>query len=134
MKTRSELTSGAFQFGSFSMAAQIDPTTCERDYSADEIEFMHALDEYKRANGRMFPTCSEILEVIRGLGYERIVPPLMEPSTVTTDAPMDMPDLFARLRQAGHSTLAYPIREYWVDIGHMADYQRANTEFPEIFF
>ena len=50
---------------------QIDPTTCERDYSNDEIEFMHALDQYKRANGRMFPTCSEILEVIRGLGYQR---------------------------------------------------------------
>lgn len=51
---------------------QIDPTTCERDYSGDEIEFMHALDAYKRANGRMFPTCSEILEVIRGLGYVRV--------------------------------------------------------------
>jgi hypothetical protein len=51
---------------------QIDPTTCERDYSNDEIEFMQALDAYKRANGRMFPTCSEILEVIRGLGYVRI--------------------------------------------------------------
>jgi hypothetical protein len=50
---------------------QIDPTTCERDYSNDEIEFMQALDEYKRENGRMFPTCSEILEVIRGLGYRR---------------------------------------------------------------
>lgn len=50
---------------------QIDPTTCERDYSNEEIEFMHALDEYKRENGRMFPTCSEILEVIRKLGYER---------------------------------------------------------------
>ena len=50
---------------------QIDPTTCERDYSADELEFMRALDEYKRANGRMFPTCSEILEVLRGLGYVR---------------------------------------------------------------
>lgn len=48
---------------------QIDPTTCERDYSDDEVEFMNALDRYKRANGRMFPTCSEILEVIRGLGY-----------------------------------------------------------------
>lgn len=48
---------------------QIDPTTCERDYSDDEIEFMHALDHYKRTNGRMFPTCSEILEVIRNLGY-----------------------------------------------------------------
>lgn len=51
---------------------QIDPTTCERDYSVDEIEFMHALDAYKRANGRMFPTCSEILEVIRSIGYVRV--------------------------------------------------------------
>ncbi len=24
---------------------QIDPTTCERDYTADEIEFMNAMDE-----------------------------------------------------------------------------------------
>ncbi len=52
---------------------QIDPTTCERDYSADELEFMQALDAYKRSSGRMFPTCSEILEVIRGLGYARTV-------------------------------------------------------------
>jgi hypothetical protein len=51
---------------------QIDPTTCERDYSNDEIEFMQALDAYKRANGRMFPTCSEVLEVIRNLGYVRV--------------------------------------------------------------
>ena len=50
---------------------QIDPTTCERDYTDDEIEFMQAMDAYKRASGRMFPTCSEILEVIRALGYVR---------------------------------------------------------------
>jgi hypothetical protein len=50
---------------------QIDPTTCERDYSGDEVEFMQAMDAYKRQNGRMFPTCSEILEVIRDLGYSR---------------------------------------------------------------
>ncbi|MEZ6072394.1 MAG: hypothetical protein R3C10_19570 [Pirellulales bacterium] len=50
---------------------QIDPTTCERDYSDAEVEFMRALDEYKRASGRMFPTCSEILEVIAKLGYEK---------------------------------------------------------------
>jgi len=51
---------------------QIDPTTCERDYSDDEVEFMQALDAYKRTSGRMFPTCSEILEVIRNLGYVRV--------------------------------------------------------------
>jgi hypothetical protein len=50
---------------------QIDPTTCERDYSRDEIEFMNAMEEYKRASGRMFPTCSEVLEVLRKLGYEK---------------------------------------------------------------
>ncbi|MEX2026783.1 MAG: hypothetical protein WEH44_05770 [Pirellulaceae bacterium] len=63
---------------------QIDPTTCERDYSSDEIEFMQALDAYKRANGRMFPTCSEILEVIRDLGYVRI-PSGQQPSPALDD-------------------------------------------------
>lgn len=53
---------------------QIDPTTCERDYSNEEVEFMNALDEYKRKSGRMFPTCSEVLEVIRGLGYVQVTP------------------------------------------------------------
>lgn len=51
---------------------QIDPTTCEREYNDLEIEFMHALDEYKRSSGRMFPTCSEILEVLMKLGYRKI--------------------------------------------------------------
>ena len=51
---------------------QIDPTTCERDYTNDEIEFMQALDAYKRSSGRMFPTCSEVLEVLRGLGYVKL--------------------------------------------------------------
>ena len=60
---------------------QIDPTTCERDYSVEEVQFMSALDDYKRRSGRMFPTCSEILEVLRGLGYERRpVEPVAPPS------------------------------------------------------
>lgn len=49
----------------------IDPTTCERDYSGDEIEFMKAMDDYKRKSGRMFPTWSEVLEVVRSLGYAK---------------------------------------------------------------
>jgi hypothetical protein len=51
---------------------QIDPTTCERDYTDGEVEFMNALDDYKRTSGRMFPTCSEVLEVIRSLGYVKL--------------------------------------------------------------
>lgn len=62
---------------------QIDPTTCERDYSNDEIEFMQAMDDYKRRSGRMFPTCSEILEVIRDIGYAKQNGPV----AVTVSAP-----------------------------------------------
>ena len=51
---------------------QIDPTTCERDYTDAEVEFMNALDDYKRKSGRMFPTCSEVLEVIHSLGYVKL--------------------------------------------------------------
>jgi hypothetical protein len=51
---------------------QIDPTTCERDYTDQEVEFMNAIDDYKRKSGRMFPTCSEVLEVVRSLGYVKM--------------------------------------------------------------
>jgi len=50
---------------------QIDPTTCERDYTADEVEFMNAMNLYRRKTGRNFPTWSEVLEVVRSLGYHR---------------------------------------------------------------
>jgi len=54
---------------------QIDPTTCERDYKPDEVEFMRAMDDYKRRSGRQFPTWSEVLEVIRDLGYRKVAAP-----------------------------------------------------------
>ena len=50
----------------------VDPVTSDRDYSKDELEFMFAMYEYKRESGRMFPTWSEVLEVIRELGYEKL--------------------------------------------------------------
>jgi hypothetical protein len=70
---------------------QIDPTTCERDYSDDEVEFMQALDRYKRSSGRMFPTCSELLEVLRGLGYAKITNPIAAPP-VEPSIQADPPD------------------------------------------
>src|SRR5690348_13572335 len=46
-------------------------TTCERDYMTAEVELMMAMEEYKRRSGRMFPTWSEVLEVLMGLGYQK---------------------------------------------------------------
>jgi dTDP-glucose pyrophosphorylase len=46
---------------------------------------------------------------------------------------LDMPTLFERLMEQQKVTAAFPIREYWLDIGHMADYDRANGEYLEVF-
>jgi len=75
---------------------QIDPTTCERDYTLEEIEFMGAMDSYKRQNGRMFPTCSEVLEVLKSLGYEKrsepegIAPPIAALPEATISSPANV--------------------------------------------
>jgi hypothetical protein len=58
---------------------QIDPTTCERDYTNDEIDFMRAMDQYKRDNRRPFPTWSEVLEVLRAMGYRKVAEPTIMP-------------------------------------------------------
>jgi hypothetical protein len=65
---------------------QIDPTTCERDYSDEEILFMKAMDQYKRDNRRPFPTWSEVLEVLRALGYRKVADAGVMPG-YATDVP-----------------------------------------------
>jgi hypothetical protein len=37
----------------------------------DVLEFIHAIDVYKRVNQRPFPNWSEILEILKSLGYSR---------------------------------------------------------------
>jgi hypothetical protein len=66
---------------------QIDPTTCERDYSDEEIEFMKAMDQYKRDNRRPFPTWSEVLEVLRAMGYRKVAEPSAMPGLSPTLPP-----------------------------------------------
>jgi hypothetical protein len=66
---------------------QIDPTTCERDYNNEEIEFMKAMDQYKRENRRPFPTWSEVLEVLRAMGYRKVAAPTQMPGLSTSLPP-----------------------------------------------
>ncbi|HEU5117787.1 MAG TPA: hypothetical protein VFT74_14265 [Isosphaeraceae bacterium] len=49
----------------------VDPATCDRAYSPEEWEFLQAIEAYKHSSGRMFPTWSEVLEVLVSLGYEK---------------------------------------------------------------
>ncbi len=37
----------------------------------DVLEFIEAIDRFKREHGRPFPTWSEVLWIVRSLGYEK---------------------------------------------------------------
>lgn len=43
--------------------------------SDEQFEFLLAIDEYKRKNTRPFPTWTEVLEVIKALGYRKVAEP-----------------------------------------------------------
>jgi hypothetical protein len=47
----------------------------EGQMSDEQFEFLMAIDEYKKANSRPFPTWTEVLEVIRALGYRKVAEP-----------------------------------------------------------
>ncbi len=46
----------------------------EGQMSDDQFEFLMAVEEYKRINQRPFPTWTEILEIVKLLGYRKVAP------------------------------------------------------------
>ena len=47
----------------------------EGQMSDEQFEFLMAIDEYKRTNSVSFPTWTEVLEVIKALGYRKVAEP-----------------------------------------------------------
>lgn len=52
---------------------------------------------------------------------------------IPADTFFDMPTLFETLISQGHGAAAFPIREYWLDIGNPRDLARAEDEFDTVF-
>jgi hypothetical protein len=46
----------------------------EGEMTAEQFEFCMAIETYKKVNKKMFPTWTEVLEVMRHLGYRKILP------------------------------------------------------------
>lgn len=45
----------------------------------------------------------------------------------------DMPTLFEKLIKNNENVISFPLREYWLDIGRMEEYEKANKEYLEVF-
>ena len=61
---------------------------------------------------------------------------VLEPETlklIPSGESFDMPNLFEKIIERSELTSVFPIREYWLDIGQMSDFDRANGEFRGVF-
>lgn len=54
----------------------------EGSMSDEQFEFLMAIDQYKRQNNVSFPTWTEVLEVIKALGYRKVA----EPASISNTA------------------------------------------------
>jgi len=45
----------------------------EGEMTAEQFELIMAIETYKKVNKRMFPTWTEVLEVMKQLGYRKVV-------------------------------------------------------------
>ncbi len=62
-------------------------------------------------NAGIYVLSSEVLEIIPERSF------------------FDMPSLFQRMGNFGRKSAAYPLREYWLDIGRIEEYERAQREW-----
>ncbi len=61
---------------------------------------------------------------------------VLEPKTldhIPVDAFFDMPSLYETLIDTRQEAAVFPLREYWLDIGHMANFKRAQGDFKDFF-
>jgi NDP-sugar pyrophosphorylase family protein len=61
---------------------------------------------------------------------------VLEPSTldhIPKNTFFDMPSLFDKLLAQKKNTAAFPISEYWLDIGQRTDFERALSEYGDDF-
>ncbi|MFP4106997.1 MAG: hypothetical protein ACLFVU_13030 [Phycisphaerae bacterium] len=47
----------------------------EGEMTDEQFEFVMAINEYKRVNSRPFPTWTEVLDIIKALGYRKVAEP-----------------------------------------------------------
>ena len=48
------------------------------DYTEPELEFMLAMDRYKRSHQRPYPSWREVLRVLHALGYRQVAKKCLE--------------------------------------------------------
>ncbi len=72
----------------------------EGEISGELLEFIMAIDDYKRINERPFPSWSEVFEIIQYLGYRKVAEQADHINTASDSDVLDSPAPAAEREQA----------------------------------
>lgn len=111
----------------FHLDHRVAATMCVREYDFQVPYGVVKLDRHRIASIEEKP----IQRFFVNAGIYVLNPEALE--TVPSDTYFDMPSLFTRLAEEQRETAAFPIREYWLDIGRLDDFERAQAEFGSAF-
>ncbi|MEO8310839.1 MAG: nucleotidyltransferase family protein [Caldimonas sp.] len=109
------------------VASGADATMAVRDY---EIQVPFGV---VRERDGMIESIEEkpIQRFVVSAGMYVLSPPALE--HVPRNTFFDMPSLFESLAKGGRRTRCHPIDGYWLDIGRATDYEKAKSDFDEVF-
>lgn len=102
-------------------------TMCVREYDMQIPYGVVTLDTYKISSIEEKP----IHRFFVNAGIYVLEPETLE--MIPRNSYLDMPSLFRAFAAQKLDTVAFPIREYWLDIGRLDDFERAQGDFSMVF-
>jgi NDP-sugar pyrophosphorylase family protein len=111
----------------FHLEHQAEATMCVREYNFQIPYGVVKMDKHRLVGIDEKPTQRFFVNA----GIYVLEPKALD--LLPKDTYFDMPSLFAKVIEKNGETTVFPIREYWLDIGQVNDYERANGEFAEVF-
>lgn len=104
-----------------------DMTMCVREYDVEVPYGVVEVDGERVTSIIEKPTTRYFINA----GIYVLAPEVL--ATIRPGERLDMTDLAAQITRRGGTISAFPIREYWLDIGHLEDFERAQAEFAQHF-
>jgi len=101
-----------------------------RDYKCKQTQLINvsSVGGYFLAPG-VVPYCGTKFFVSAGIYM--LSPEILD--LIPQDEFYDMPTLFEKAIAQDKNVISFPIHEYWIDIGRLEEYQKANEEYAKVF-
>ncbi len=111
----------------YHLSTNAEATMCVREY---EYQVPYGVIEMK-GNNILKITEKPIQNFYVSAGIYMLDPSVLK--HIPEDKFYDMPTLFDDIMQNSGRAVSYPIKDYWMDIGQMAEFEKANEEYSTYF-